>query len=167
MPATPYSIRRAALADAAAIAEIYNDAIRTTTATFDTEEKTAADRAAWLQAHDVGHPVFVAECNGQVIGWASLSKWSDRPAYAQTAESSFYVAATHRGCGIGRALKEHLITAARDLGMHTIIARVAEESVASLHINQSLGFVHIGTLREVGLKFGKRLDVHILQLMLS
>ena len=50
--------------------------------------------------------------------------------------------------------------------MHTIIARVAQESVASLHLNQSLGFVLVGTLREVGLKFGKRLDVHILQLML-
>lgn len=166
MPAKPFVIRRAAEIDAAAIAEIYNEAIRTTTATFDTEEKTAAERAAWLRAHDDGHPVFVAECAGQVVGWAALSKWSDRPAYAQTAESSFYVAAAHRGGGIGRALKEQLITAARELGMHTIIARVAQDSAASLHVNQSLGFVHIGTLREVGLKFGQRLDVHILQLML-
>jgi L-amino acid N-acyltransferase YncA len=159
-------IRRATLADAAAIADIYNEAIRTTTATFDTEEKTTDDRAAWLQAHDDRHPVFVAECDGRVIGWASLSKWSDRPAYAQTAETSFYVAADHRGGGIGRALKEHLIATARELGMHTLIARVAEESAASRHLNESLGFVLVGTLREVGLKFGKRLDVHILQLML-
>ena len=160
------SIRRATLADAAAIAAIYNEAVRTTTATFDTEEKSAADREAWLLAHDDNHPVFVAERDGQVVGWAALSKWSDRPAYAQTAESSFYVAAGHRGGGIGRALKLHLIAAARELGLHTIIARVAEESTASLHLNQALGFVHVGTLREVGLKFGKRLDVHILQLML-
>jgi L-amino acid N-acyltransferase YncA len=166
MPAKTVCIRRAAEIDAAAIAEIYNEAIRTTTATFDTEEKTAAERAAWLRSHDDGHPVFVAECAGQVVGWAALSKWSDRTAYAQTAESSFYVAAAHRGSGIGRALKEQLITAARELGMHTIIARVAQDSAASLHVNQSLGFVHIGTLREVGLKFGQRLDVHILQLML-
>ena len=160
------SIRRATLADAAAIAAIYNEAVRTTTATFDTEEKSAANREAWLLAHDDNHPVFVAERDGQVVGWAALSKWSDRPAYAQTAESSFYVAAGHRGGGIGRALKLHLIAAARELGLHTIIARVAEESTASLHLNQALGFVHVGTLREVGLKFGKRLDVHILQLML-
>jgi phosphinothricin acetyltransferase len=167
MTITPYQIRRAVRADAEAIAHIYNEAIRSTTATFDTEEKTAGDREAWLAAHDDGHPVFVAECGGEVVGWASLSKWSDRPAYAQTAESSFYVAEAHRGSGIGRALKVQLIETARALGMHTIIARVAQESVASLHLNQSLGFVHVGTLREVGLKFGKRLDVHILQLMLT
>lgn len=160
------TIRRATLADAAAIAEIYNEAIRSTTATFDTEEKSAEERAAWLGAHDDQHPVFVAECNGQVVGWSALTKWSDRPAYAQTAETSFYVAAAHRGAGIGRQLKTHLIAIARELGMHTLIARVAEESAASLHLNYELGFVHVGTLREVGLKFGKRLDVHILQLML-
>lgn len=166
MSTPAFLIRRANLADTAAIAEIYNEAIRTTTATFDTEEKTAADREAWLQTHNDRHPVFVAECAGNVVGWASLSKWSDRPAYAQTAETSFYVATAHRGGGIGRALKEHLIATARELGMHTLIARVAEESAASRHLNESLGFVLVGTLREVGLKFGKRLDVHIYQLML-
>lgn len=159
-------IRRATLADANAIATIYNEAIRTTTATFDTEEKTAGDRETWLQAHDDRYPVFVAERDGVVIGWASLSKFSDRPAYAETAETSFYVAPQCRSGGVGRALKEHLISAARELGMHTIIARVAEESAASMHLNKSLGFVHVGTLREVGFKFGRRLDVHILQLML-
>lgn len=167
MSEAAFIIRRATLADAAAIADIYNDAIRTTTATFDTEEKTAEDRETWLRAHDDRHPVFVAERGGSVTGWASLSKWSDRCAYAETAETSFYVAPNHRGGGIGRALKEHLIATARELGMHTLIARVAQESEASLHLNYSFGFVLVGTLREVGWKFGKRLDVHILQLMLK
>lgn len=159
-------IRRALLGDASAIAEIYNEAILTTTATFDTETKTEEDRRAWLEAHDERHPVLVAELDGQVVGWASMSKWSDRPAYADTAESSFYVSENWRGRGIGRALKERLIAEAKAAGMHTLIARVAQESVASLHLNQSVGFVLVGTLREVGLKFGRRLDVHILQLML-
>jgi phosphinothricin acetyltransferase len=160
------TIRRAEPRDARAIAEIYNEAIRNTTATFDTEPKSEADRAAWLEAHDERHPVLVAERDGRVVGWAALSKWSDRPAYADTAETSFYVASPWRGLRIGRALKERLIEEARRAGLHTILARVAEDSAASLRLNQSLGFVLVGTMRQVGLKFGRRLDVHLLQLML-
>jgi phosphinothricin acetyltransferase len=161
------TIRRAEPGDARAIAEIYNEAIQNTTATFDTEPKTEQDRLAWLQSHDDRHPVLVAERDGQIVGWASLSKWSDRPAYAGTAESSFYVAVQFRGLGIGRALKERLIEEARKLGLHTILARVAEGNAASLHLNKALGFVPVGIMREVGLKFGRRLDVHLLQLMLD
>lgn len=160
-------IRRAELSDAAAIAEIYNEAIRTTTATFDTEPKTVEDRRKWLEDHDDRHPVFVAEVDGAVAGWSALTKWSDRPAYDQTAESSFYVAERFRGRGVGRALKAKLIEEAKSLGYHTILARVAQESEASMHINESVGFRHIGTMKEVGFKFGKRLDVHLMQLMLQ
>lgn len=164
---TTVSIRGATARDAAAIAEIYNEAIRSTTATFDTEPKSADERLRWLQTHDDRNPVLVAEIDGHVVGWAALTKWSDRPAYDQTAESSFYVAERFRDRGIGRALKERLIEAARSLGFHTILARVAEESGASIHINESFGFRHVGTMKEVGLKFGRRLDVHLLQLMLD
>jgi len=160
-------LRAAQPNDAAAIAEIYNDAILTSTATFDTQPKTTEERLAWLKAHDERQPVLVAEIDGRVIGWASLSKWSDRPAYADTVESSSYVASEYRGQGVGRALKVELIARAKELGLHTIIARTAQGSEASLHLNQSLGFVMVGTLREVGKKFGRRLDVHILQLMLK
>jgi L-amino acid N-acyltransferase YncA len=161
------SIRHAVASDAAAIADIYNEAIRTTTATFDTEPKTAEDRLQWLDAHDERHPVFVAQLDGQIAGWASLTKWSDRPAYDQTAETSFYVGEAFRGRGIGSALKERLIEEARRLGFHTLLARAAGESLASIHINESFGFRHIGTMKEVGFKFGRRLDVHVMQLMLA
>lgn len=160
-------IRRATLADAGAIAGIYNEAVATTTATFDTEPKTVEDREQWLQAHDERHPVLVAVSEGRVIGWASLSAWSDRAAYAETAETSFYVQSTHRGQGVGRRLKAAIIEEARGLGYHTLIARVAEGSAESLHLNERAGFVLVGTLREVGRKFGRLLDVHILQLMLN
>ena len=105
--------------------------------------------------------------DGKIVGWASLSQWSDRCAYADTAETSFYVEAGHRGRGIGRQLKQAIIEEAGQLRFHTILARVAEGSEASLHLNDSFGFVHAGTLKEVGCKFGKRLDVHILQKMLN
>lgn len=160
-------IRRAELDDAAAIADIYNEAILTTTATFDTELKTPEERTHWLQSHDDRHPILVAEIDGTVVGWASLTVWSDRAAYADTAESSFYVHSTHRGRGIGRKLKEAIIDEARRLGYHTLIARITAGSTESMHLNESTGYVLVGTLKEVGRKFGKLLDVHILQKMLD
>jgi phosphinothricin acetyltransferase len=159
-------IRRATAADAAAITDIYNEAILTTTATFDTETKTTEERTQWLQSHDDRHPVLVATVEGIVVGWAALTRWSDRRAYSDTAETSFYVHSTYRGRGIGRKLKQAIILEACRLGFHTLIARVAEGSLASLHLNESEGFVLVGTLKEVGRKFGKRLDVHIFQKML-
>ena len=160
-------IRRAVPADAQAIAEIYNEAILTTTATFDTEPKTVEDRADWLQAHDERHPVLVAVVGGTVIGWASLSRWSERPAYDGTAETSFYVHSTQRGRGIGWKLKEAIVDVARALEYHTLIARIAEGSGASIYLNERAGFVHVGTLKEVGRKFGRLLDVHIMQKILD
>ena len=160
-------IRRAVTDDVPAITAIYNDAVLTTTATFDTEPKSIEERTAWLSAHDERHPVLVAVIGSDVVGWACLSKWSDRPAYNGTAETSFYVAAEHRGRGIGRRLKEAIIAESRRLGYHTLIARVAEGSEASRHLNDSAGFAHVGTLREVGRKFGRWLDVDVMQLMLE
>lgn len=160
-------IRRANLADVEAITGIYNEAILTTTATFDTEPKSVDERTQWLQSHDERHPVLVAEANGSVVGWASLTQWSERKAYDETAETSFYVQASHRGRGIGRKLKSAIIEEARRLHFHTLIARIAEGSQESIHLNESAGFVHVGTLKEVGRKFGRLLDVHIMQLMLD
>jgi len=82
-------LRRAVSADAPAIADIYNEAILTTTATFDTEPKSVAEREQWLQSHDERHPVLVAVMDGIVVGWASLTRWSERCAYDDTAETSF------------------------------------------------------------------------------
>jgi L-amino acid N-acyltransferase len=160
-------IRRAVPSDVEAITAIYNEAILTTTATFDTEPKTTTERLEWLKAHDERHPILVAVVEVTIAGWASLSRWSDRPAYDDTAETSFYVRSEYRGRGIGRMLKDAIIEEARRLHFHTLIARVAEGSQESLHLNESAGFVHVGTMKQVGRKFGKLLDVHILQKMLE
>ena len=160
-------IRKAELADLEAIREIYNEAILTTTATFDTEPKAADERLKWFQSHDERHPILVAVADGKVVGWSSLTRWSERRAYDETAETSFYVRSEFRGRGIGRKLKEATIVEAKRLGFHSLIARVAQGSEESLHLNESVGFVLVGTLKEVGQKFGKRLDVHILQKMLD
>ncbi|MDD2853299.1 MAG: GNAT family N-acetyltransferase [Desulfuromonadaceae bacterium] len=159
-------LRRATLADLPAITDIYNEAVCATTATFDTEPKLPEDRVQWFNDHDETHPILVAELDGAVIGWSSLSRWSERRAYNLTAESSSYVSTHYRGKGIGRKLKEAMIEEAHRLGLHTLIARIVEGNDESLHLNESLGFVHIGTMKEVGLKFGRFLDVHIFQKML-
>jgi len=160
-------IRRATVDDVAAITEIYNEAILTTTATFDTEPKTVAERLAWFESHGERHPVLVALLDGKVVAWASITKWSDRNAYADTAETSFYVKSECRGRGIGRQLKGAVIEEARKLGFLTLIARVAEGNRESIHLNESFGFVHVGVLKEVGRKFDRLLDVHIMQKMLG
>ncbi|HLF36111.1 MAG TPA: GNAT family N-acetyltransferase [Cyclobacteriaceae bacterium] len=159
-------IRRATLADLEAITGIYNEAILTTTATFDTEPKTLAERTEWFQSHDDRHPVLVAVVGQEVVGWSAINRWSDRPAYNDTAETSFYVKAGHRGQGIGKTLKAATIEEARRLKFHTLIARIAQDNPVSMHLNESAGFVHVGVMREVGKKFGKLLNVHILQKML-
>ena len=164
---TRLAIRPATLEDLPAITDIYNDAIRSTTATFDTEPKSLEEQKRWFAAHDGRHPVLVAELAGKVVGWAALSRWSDRCAYDGTAESSLYVAPDYRGRGVGRRLKKELILSARQAGLHTILARVAEGSDASLHLNREFGFRQVGVIREVGFKFGRRLDVHLLQLLLA
>ena len=160
-------IRRARSSDVEEITSIYNEAILTTTATFDTEPKTTEYRMEWFNHHDERHPIFVARIDGRVVGWASLTMWSDRAAYDDTAETSVYVKSEFRGKGIGRRLNSTLVEEAKELHYHTLIARIAEGSIESVRIHEGVGFVHIGTMKQVGRKFGKLLDVHIYQRMLE
>ena len=161
------AIRRAELVDVPTITEIYNEAIETTVATFDTEVKSVADREAWFRAHGERHPILVAAVDGRVVGWASLNEWSDRRSYDGTAEASFYVHSQFRHRGVGRKLLEAIVAEGRRVGLHTLLGRVAEGSVESMHLSESVGFIHIGTMKEVGRKFGRLLDVHMLQVMLE
>ena len=161
------TIRRADLSDVPAITEIYNEAILTTVATFDTEVKTITDREQWFRAHGERHPILVALMDDRVVGWASLTEWSDRCAYSDTAEASFYVHSQFRHQGIGRKLLEAIIAEGRNARLHTLLGRIAEGSEGSMHLAKVVGFVHLGTMKEVGRKFGRLLDVHLLQLMLD
>lgn len=156
-------VRSAALADLPAITAIYNEAILTTTATFDTEPKSLVERQVWFEAHDARHPVLVAELDGQVVGWASLSKWSERLAYADTAEISLYVASAYRGQGVGKALMAAIVQEGRRVGLHTLIARIAAGNEVSVRLHEAAGFEQIGVMREVGRKFGQLLDIHLMQ----
>lgn len=157
------TVRPATLDDITAITAIYNEAVLTTVATFDTEPKSEAERAVWFSAHDARHPILVAEIEGEVIGWASLSKWSDRLAYSETAEISLYVHSSRRGQGIGRQLTAAIVAEGAKAGLHTLIARIAAGNEASVRLHRTAGFELIGIMREVGRKFGQLLDIHLMQ----
>mgnify|MGYP002625757968 CR=1 FL=1 len=161
------NIRPAELSDLDAIREIYNHAVTHSTATFDTSLRTPEEQLRWFSDHGPRHPIMVADVNGTVAGWASLSRWSPKAAYYISAETTFYVAEPFRGQGIGRALKAAIIEEAQQLGYHTLIARVTSESHASLHLNKCFGFVEVGVLKEIGRKFDRLLDVVILQKVLE
>lgn len=162
-----FDIRPATINDLKAITEIYNEAILTTTATFDTEPKTEAEQRDWFADHGGKYPILVAEQDDIIIGWASLSQWSDRYAYTDTAEISLYVKDGFRGRGIGRGLLEAIISEGEKTGLHTVIARIAEGNQESIHLHESIGFQHIGVMREVGQKFGRILDVWLMQKFFS
>ena len=154
-PATPEDLN--------GITQIYNEAVQTTVATFDTEPQTIEEQEVWFQNHGPEHPVLVAELDRVISGWASISKWSDRLAYAETGEISLYVKEEFRGRGIGRKLLEEVVAEGERAGLHTIIARIAGGNKVSIHLHESLGFAHIGIMKEVGRKFGRLLDVYLMQ----
>lgn len=160
-------IRRATRDDAAAMAAIYNQAVAGSTATFDTVPESAEDRLAWLDEHTAPqHPVLVAERDGRVIGWASLSRYSTRCAYEATVEASAYIDENETGRGLGTKLSEALFEAGKAGGVHAVLSRICTENVASLAMVRKLGFFEIGAMREVGVKFGRSLDVMWLEKLL-
>lgn len=146
---------------------IYNDAVERTTGTFDTEPKTPEAQREWFDRHDASHPVIVAEEGGRVVGWASLSPWSDRCAYARTAEVSVYVDEAARGKGIAGVLLDELLRLGRAAGVRQALARITQGNEVSLRLHARRGFVENGCLRRVGEKFGEILDVHLLQASLE
>jgi L-amino acid N-acyltransferase len=160
-------VRRARLEDLPRIMEIYNEAVKSSTATFDVHEQTIAQRKRWFLEHDQKHPLIVAELDGEVVGYCSLSKFREKPAYDLTVESSVYVHEANRGRGIGKMLMTEIIQMATDAKYHTIIAGIAGKNEESAKLHESLGFVCVGSLKEVGFKFGKWHDVRYYQLLLS
>jgi L-amino acid N-acyltransferase YncA len=160
------SIRLSVNKDIEQIREIYNDAVLNTTATFDVEPRTIEEQKIWYAQHKGKYPVIVYESDGIIAGWASLSRWSDRTAYSGTAEDSIYVRKDYRQRGIGRELLYDLIQRAVDLGLHTVIARISEGNKTSIKIHLELGFEIIGIMKDAGWKFGRYIDVTLMQKIL-
>lgn len=148
------------------ILEIYNDAVVNLNATFDLEPQSLAERREWFHRHDGKHPVISAEVGNRVVGFCSLSPFSQKRGYANTVELSVYVHRDFRGKGVGRVLMKEIISRAEKLGHHAIISIIAVDNDSSVLLHQKFGFVHAGHLREVGYKFEKWQDVDYYQLLL-
>ncbi|MFT7474070.1 MAG: L-amino acid N-acyltransferase YncA [Verrucomicrobiales bacterium] len=116
------------------------------------------------------HAVLVAEVEidnrKEIAGFASLSPFRSRPAYSTTVESSVYVHDGHRRKGVARLLMIDLIATAQSHGFHSIVARIADSQAPSLALHGDLGFALVGVEREIGRKFGRWLDVSVMQVLL-
>lgn len=161
-------IRPAIARDLGAILDIYNDAVLTSTATFDTEPRSGEAHRRWFRETSA-HPyaVLVADREGEILAWGCLHRFASKPAYRFTTENSIYVRGDARGDGIGKLLLAALLETAVGNGFHSVIARVTSDNPVSVRLHERLGFQQVGTEREVGYKFGRWLHVIVMQKVLE
>lgn len=160
-------IRPATRGDVVPIAALQNALLATTTIEWRDTPHTTDHVLEWLDAHDV---VLVAEEEGEVVGVAAFGPFRDivaRPGYRFTVENSVHVRADRWGSGVGRELMRALIDEARDQGKHMMIAAVDGENDGSVRFHERLGFVEVARMPELGAKFGRWLDLVLLQLRLD
>ncbi|HEY0212585.1 MAG TPA: GNAT family N-acetyltransferase [Paenirhodobacter sp.] len=162
-------IRDATPDDAPALAAIYNDAVRTSTAIWNDVVVDVQNRIDWIQARQGADlPVLVLEEGGEVTGYASYGPFRPHDGYRETIEHSVYIRADLRGGGRGRALMEQLIAFARAGGQaHVMVAAIEAGNTASITLHEKLGFASVGVMPQVGQKFGRWLDLALLQLVLD
>ncbi len=163
---SPVSIRLATIEDAGAINSIYNDYVLTSLCTFHLEPVTDEERMEWIKQHSGKYLATVAELDGRVIGWASLSNHRPRPAYDGTVESSVYIHKDFHRRGLGKLLMIDLMERAKNCGFHTIVAGAEASQEASIRLHEDLGFVQVARFKDVGFKFDTWCDTIFMQLML-
>lgn len=156
-------------AHAGQILDIFNDAILTSTALYDYKPRAPESMAPWFKAKEAGgFPVIGAvEPGGTLLGFASYGTFRAWPAYKYTVEHSVYVHRDHRGKGIGLALMQRLIAAAKENQLHVMVGGIDATNAGSIALHQRLGFAHAGTIRHAAFKFGRWLDLAFYQLVLE
>jgi phosphinothricin acetyltransferase len=157
-PMSAHAVRPARNEDRSVIAAIYNEGIREGRSTFETEQRTAADIAAWLDSQP--HPVLVAQDAGEVVGWARVSPYSARPCYSGIGEPA-------RGRGLGGALAAELRAEAARAGFHKLIGKLFAENRASLALATRYGFREVGLHLRHGEIGGRWHDVLVVELLLT
>jgi L-amino acid N-acyltransferase len=151
-----------------AILAILNEAIANSTALYDYRPRSPESMTEWFRAKAAGDlPVIGLESDdGELLGFASYGGFRAWPAYKYSVEHSVYVQAAQRGRGLGLRLMQELIAAAQQQGYHTLIGGIDVDNRASIALHARLGFVHAGTIRQAGFKFGRWLDLAFYQLLL-
>lgn len=167
-PIAGMTLANAVREDMGGILAIYNDVIRTSTAVYSDVEFTPERGDAWFDAKAAqGFPFIVARDASGIIGFGTFGEFRAWPCYEYSVEHSIHVRADRRGCGIGRALLNHLVERAGAMGKHAMIAGIDADNDVSIRLHESLGFAVVGHFREVGFKFGRWLDLKFLQRLLS
>jgi phosphinothricin acetyltransferase len=160
-------IRAATTADIAAISALYNATIPTTTAAWTEQLETVDERAVWFeQQRRAGHATLVAEDVGVVLGFTAFGDFRDTakwPGYRYVVELSIHVDEAHWGRGIGRALVAELIAAARRAEKTQIVAGIDGDNLASIHFHEAVGFREVARMPSIGYKFGRWLDLVLMQ----
>lgn len=154
-------IRTAIKEDLTALLDIYNYEVLYGIATFDLHPKTIEERILWFEAHNIdNHPLLTAEEDGNAVGYASLSEYREKEAFRTTVELSVYIDPAYRGKGIASALMAEILKYAREReDIHTVVSVITAGNKASVHLHEKFGFTFCGTMHEVGMKFGKYLDI--------
>ncbi|QEI07063.1 N-acetyltransferase [Pigmentiphaga aceris] len=154
---------------AAAILDILNDAIVNSTALYDYVPRPPEAMKTWFATKRAnGFPVIgVVDEAGVLLGFASWGTFRAFPAYKYTVEHSVYVHHQHRGQGLAKHLMQALIQRAQEAQVHVLVGCIDASNVGSITLHERLGFVHTGTIKEVGFKFGKWLDAAFYQLTLA
>jgi len=161
-------MRDATEADLPAIRDIYNHAVEHTTAIWNETLVDLDNRIEWFKARKAkGFPVIVAEKDGKVTGYASYGDWRAFDGYRHTVEHTIHIRESHWGAGAGRLLLTVLIDRARSQGLHAMVGAVDGDNDASVRFHERLGFVEVGRMPEVGTKFGRWLDLVLMQLIVS
>lgn len=152
-----------------AILEIFNEAIINSTALYDYKPRTSQNMVAWFEAkRNGGFPVIgIEDADGVLLAFGSYGTFRAWPAYKYTVEHSVYVHKDHRGRGLGISVMQALIAAARQNDVHAIIGGIDATNAGSIALHERLGFRHVGTLPQVGFKFGRWLDLAFYQLLLD
>lgn len=154
---------------AQAILDIFNEAILTSTALYDYQPRTLQSMEGWFAAKDKGgFPVLgIEDGSGTLLAFGSFGTFRAWPAYKYSVEHSVYVHKDHRGQGLGLQVMQALIGAARTHGVHAMLGGIDASNAGSIALHERLGFRHVGTLPQVGFKFGRWLDLAFYQLLLE
>lgn len=161
-------IRDALESDLPAIRDIYNDAVLNTTAIWNEQPVDLANRQTWFNARQAQqYPILVSVENGEVTGYASFGDWRPFEGFRYSVEHSVYVRSDQRGKGLGPLLMAALIERARACGKHVMVAAIESGNQASIRLHERQGFVTTGQMPQVGIKFGRWLDLTFMQLALN
>jgi L-amino acid N-acyltransferase YncA len=164
------NIREAQEPDAAIINAIYNATVRTTTVAWTEEHERLSTREAWLEEQrHLGNPILVALRDDHVVGFASYDDFGDAtkwPGYRFTVEHPIHIHQDHQGEGVGGALLDTLMARAAGAGKHVMIGAVDGENAGSIRFHERHGFAVTGRLPQIGFKFGRWLDLVLMQRML-